>query len=284
MSVLFGLLLGSGLFLIWWSLWVPGERERPVIRRDSALRQLIARSGVQRVNPSGVVMAMVFSAAIVFILAFALTRTVTIAACFGLFGAVLPLAMLRWRAAKRAVLLRDVWPDAVDHLRSAIRAGLTLPEALVQLAEKGPESLRPPFHEFARDYRAGMRFTDALDRLKYRMADPVADRLVAALRLTREVGGADIGNLLSTLSEFLREDARTRSELEARQSWTVNAARLGVAAPWVVLLLLGSQPSAVAAYQSATGVAVLVVGLCVSVVCYQLMLRIGSLPRDQRVL
>jgi tight adherence protein B len=125
---------------------------------------------------------------------------------------------------------------------------------------------------------------DALDNLKFRMADPVADRLIAALRLTREVGGADIGNLLSTLAEFLREDARTRSELESRQSWTVPAARLAVAAPWIVLLLLGTQPDAVRVYQTFTGLLVLAGGLVVSVICYQLMLKIGALPEEQRVL
>jgi hypothetical protein len=100
---------------------------------------------------------------------------------------------------------------------------------------------------------------------------------------TREVGGADIGRLLQTLSEFLRQDARTRAELEARQSWTVNAARLAVCAPWIVLLLLGTQPSAVAAYQSAAGGAVLLGGLVASVVCYRVMLRIGALPEEKRV-
>ena len=44
------------------------------------------------------------------------------------------------------------------------------------------------------------------------------------------MGGSDLGKLLGTLAEFLRESARTRSELEARQSWTVNAARLALAA------------------------------------------------------
>ena len=39
----------------------------------------------------------------------------------------------------------------------------------------------------------------------------------------REVGGTDLGRLLSTLSGFLRDDARTRAELLARQSWSVNA-------------------------------------------------------------
>ena len=191
--------------------------------------------------------------------------------------------LLSWQARRRSTALRELWPDAIDHARSAIRAGLTLPEALIQLGETGPEGLREPFQQFARDYRAGARFVDALDRLKARMADPVADRLVVSLRLTREVGGADIGRLLQTLSEFLRQDARIRAELEARQSWTVNAARLAVCAPWLVLLLLGTQPAAVAAYRSAAGGAVLLAGMVASVVCYRVMLRIGALPREKRV-
>ena len=58
------------------------------------------------------------------------------------------------------------------------------------------------------------------------------------MRLAREVGGSDLGRLLRTLSQFLREDARTRAELETRQGWTVGAARLALAAPWIVLAML----------------------------------------------
>ncbi len=284
MSVFWGLLLGMGMLLIWWSFWPRTVLSPREDRPDSRLRQLIAQAGIDRVSPAGVVGAMVVCGIVVFLIVFVITRTLPIAVCFALFGSSVPVVVLRWQATKRRTLLRDVWPDAVDHLRSAIRAGLTLPESLIQLGEKGPDSLRPAFREFSRDYRSGVRFTDAVENLKYRMADPVADRLVASLKLTRDVGGADIGNLLSTLSEFLREDARTRSELEARQSWTVNAARLAVAAPWIVLLLLGTQPEAVAAYRSVTGSLVLAAGLAVSVVCYRLMLRIGSLPEERRVL
>ncbi len=124
----------------------------------------------------------------------------------------------------------------------------------------------------------------ALDRLKQRLADPVGDRIVISLTITREVGGSDLGRLLGTLAEFLRESARTRSELEARQSWTVNAAKLAVAAPWIVVLLISTQPDAAEAYRTMTGLMVLTVGLCVSVVCYRLMLRMGALPTEARVL
>jgi tight adherence protein B len=86
------------------------------------------------------------------------------------------------------------------------------------------------------------------------------------------------------LADFLRESARTRSELEARQSWTVNAARLAVAAPWIVLVLLASRPEAAMAYNTPVGAAVLLGGLAVSLVSYAIMLRIGALPEEQRVL
>jgi len=204
--------------------------------------------------------------------------------CFGAMAAWAPLALVRLRARRRRTLVRDLWPEAVDHLSSGIRAGLSLPESLSQLGDRGPAELRPAFRAFAEDYRATGAFSPCLEVLKVRLADPVADRIVEALRLTREVGGSDLGRLLRTLSAFLREDARTRSELEARQSWTVNAARLAVAAPWIVLGLPATRPEAVEAYNRPAGVLVLAVGAAVSLLAYRVMLRIGRLPDEERVL
>lgn len=284
MAPLLGVLAGAGFFLIWWSAWEEsGERAaRP--RRTSRLEDLLRNAGIEKVSGLGLVATCLGLAVFVALVFFVVTRSVPISCCFGLFGGWFPVALVRWRALKRTAVLRQLWPDVVDHLRSAIRAGLSLPEALIQLGDKGPEELRHLFRGFGADYRSGGQFDPALNRLKERLADPVADRIVEALRLTRDVGGSDLGRLLGTLSEFLRESARTRSELEARQSWTVNAARLAVAAPWIVMVLLASRPEAVAAYNTPLGAAVLLGGLIVSVVCYSIMLRIGALPQDERVL
>jgi tight adherence protein B len=153
-----------------------------------------------------------------------------------------------------------------------------------QLGVRGPEPLRPAFDRFAADYRATGRFGECLDRLKAQLADPVADRIVESLRVAREVGGTDLGRLLRTLSQFLREDARTRAELETRQGWTVSAARLALAAPWVVLALLALRAETVRAYDSPAGVAVLAVGGGLSLMAYRVMLRIARLPEEGRVL
>lgn len=283
MAAILGILCGAGLFLVWWSFW-PTSPAKTARQRSSRLADLLAAAGIEKVTGAGLIGSCVGLGAVAALIFFAVSRSWAIAACFGLFAAWLPVTLLRWRAKKRSARLRQLWPDVVDHLRSAIRAGLPLPEALIQLGLKGPEELRPVFRDFGADYRAGGQFDASLNRLKERLADPVADRIVEALRLTREVGGSDLGRLLGTLAEFLRENARTRSELEARQSWTVNAARLAVAAPWVVVVLLATRPEAVRAYNTGLGAAVLLGGLVVSLLCYSAMLKIGALPQDERVL
>lgn len=284
MSALVGLLGGLGLFLIWNACWSPTG---PVLWRSDRpgrIAVLLQQAGVSAVTPISLVASTAGLALLAALLVFALTGAAPIAVCFGLFSGYVPFALLTWRARRRTEVLRELWPDVVDHLRSAIRAGLSLPEALIQLGVKGPAELREEFSDFGADYRASGYFDGALQRLKEKLADPVADRIVEALRLTRDVGGSDLGRLLGTLSEFLRDNARTRSELQARQSWTVNAARLAVAAPWIVLMLMATRPEAIAAYSSPMGWAVLGGGLLVSLVCYRLMLRIGALPQEARVL
>ncbi|HEY7717519.1 MAG TPA: type II secretion system F family protein [Pedococcus sp.] len=286
-GVILGLLLGLGLFLVWWSAWTPGEAATPRRRRHGVvdrLRDDLVQAGYDGMGPGSLLSACVIAFTVVLLGVLATTGVLPIAVCFAAMAGYAPLALVRMRARRRRAVMRDLWPDAVDNIASAVRAGLALPEALTQLGHRGPEALRPAFVAFGEDYRATGRFHDCLDRLKDRLSDPVGDRLVESLRIAREVGGSDLGRLLRTLSTFLREDARTRAELETRQGWTVGAARLAVGAPWLVLALLATRGDSVQAYASPTGTAVLAAGAAVSAAAYRLMLHIGRLPEDERVL
>jgi tight adherence protein B len=280
-----GALLGAGVFCVWWSFW-PRETRRPSSRvgLSSRLSDQLAQAGFDTLTPRSLLAACLSAGSLVFLFFAATTRVLPVACCFGLMAGYAPFALVRMRARKRRAVMRDLWPDVVDNIGSAVRAGLALPEALSQLTLRGPEELRPAFAAFAEDYRASGRIQECLDRLKERLSDPVADRLVESLRIAREVGGSDLGRLLRTLSTFLREDARTRAELETRQGWTVNAARLAVAAPWVVLALLCTRPDSVQAYSRPAGILVLATGAVLSLVAYRVMVHVGRLPEESRVL
>jgi tight adherence protein B len=283
MGALLGLAFGLGCFLVWQAL---SGRTRPPRRREhrDRMTDLLAQAGIESVTPGGLVASCAGVGATVFVLMYAVSRSPSIALAFAAIASWAPVTLVRFRARQRRSELRDLWPEVVDNLASGVRAGLSLPEALTQIGVRGPEELRRPFQRFGEDYRATGRFYDCLDRLKAALADPVADRIVESVRMAREVGGTDLGRLLRTLSAFLREDARTRAELETRQGWTVNAARLAVAAPWIVLALLSTRPEAVTAYNSTAGALVLAVGGGTCLVAYRLMVRIARLPEEERVL
>ncbi len=283
MGAFLGLLLGVGLFL-GYDACTTAPRPRDRRRWRAQAEELLAQAGIEGVSPGRLAGTSAAFGGVAFVVVAGVSRVALIGLVFGGFAAAVPWNVLRTRRDKRAHELRDVWPEVVDNLASAIRAGLALPEALAQLGDRGPALLRPRFARFAADYRATGRFGDCLDRLKASLADPVGDRVVESLRMAREVGGTDLGRLLRTLSAFLREDARTRAELETRQGWTVGAARLALAAPWLLLLLLSTRPGAVEAYRSATGALVLLGGGAVSFGAYRVMLRIARLPVERRVL
>jgi tight adherence protein B len=283
MGALVGLGVGLGALLIWSAFAAP--RSRPQ-RSPAAGRweRMLAEAGMGGVPPRSLALLCVGAGVCAALVLLALTRTPPLAVVVGVLAGYLPVALVAGRVRRRRRELAEVWPEAVDDLASAVRAGMSLPDAVAALAVRGPEPLRAAFDAFALDYQVSGRFGDCLDRLKSRLADPVGDRVVEGLRVAREVGGGELGRLLRNLSGYLRDDLRTRSELEARQSWAVNGARLAVAAPWLVLLLMSLQTDVITRYRSATGAIVLAVGAAACVFAYRVMMRIGRLPTERRIL
>ncbi|MET0726262.1 MAG: type II secretion system F family protein [Leifsonia sp.] len=283
-AIAVGCVAAAGVLLVASPLLWPATGARPQPRDGMAerMRTRLALAGLRGVPPAAFALVSALVGLAVGALAQALVGVPVLSIAAGTIGFGLPTAIVVWRARARRLANRAVWPDVIDHVVSAVRAGLALPDAIGALAESGPTGTREDFAEFRRDYRATGNFGHCLDRLKARLADPVADRLLETLRMAREVGGGDLGDVLRALAAYLREDAVVRAELRARQSWIVNAARLGVVAPWIVLLLLATRPEGAAAYNSPAGGLVIVVGLLVSFIAYRLMIRAGRLPEDER--
>jgi tight adherence protein B len=282
MGALVGLGVGVGLLLVWSAFFLPRQTTGSAGGRRTT--ELLTRAGLGQVSVTGFAVLCLGCGVLTALVMQVVSGTPPVAVAFGAMGGYLPVAVVSGRARRRQRELAEVWPEAVDHLTSAVRAGMSLPEALAGLAVRGPVPLRAAFEQFALDYQVSGRFGESLDRLKDRLADPVGDRVVEGLRVARDVGGGELGRLLRNLSSYLREDLRTRSEMESRQAWTVNGARLAVASPWLVLLLMSFQHDVIRRYASPVGVLVLAVGAGTCLVAYRLMMRIGRLPVERRIL
>ncbi|WP_210479197.1 type II secretion system F family protein [Naasia sp. SYSU D00948] len=281
MRLLLGASLGAGLLLIaapW--LWPTGRRTRTP--RPNLLAERLARAGLAGVPLRTLVALSVLSALTGGGLAVAMTGVPAYGLLAGVVALAIPAMLAASRAAAARRAARSSWPDLIDHLVASLRAGIPLPEAVAALAAPAPAAYREAFASFGAGFRATGDAGLCLDELKERLADPVADRLIETLRMAREVGGTELVGVLRTLGSHLRQEAAARSEIDARQSWVRGAARLGVAAPWVVLALLSTRAEAAAAYASPQGVALLAGALAVSVVAYRLMLAAGRLPEERR--
>lgn len=282
MRVLLGAAFGIGLLLLaapW--LWPGGSERRPATRR-SLLRERLAQAGLDGVPLRGLLAASLLAAVAGGGIVLVLTGAGALAGAGAVLGSAAPAAILgsRARAARRTA--RAAWPDLLDHLVASLRSGIPLTEALARLGSVAPPAFGPAFSDFGGAYSSTGNLGLCLDELKARLADPIADRLIETVRMAREVGGTELPSVLRALGASLREEAAVRGEVDARQSWTRGAAKLGLAAPWVVFALLSTRPEAAAAYATPSGIALLLGGLAVSLVAYRLMLAAGRLPPERR--
>ena len=200
-----------------------------------------------------------------------------IAAPFALLLAATPSFKASSKRSRNANAITQAWPDVIDHLSSAIRAGLNLAESLTAIGLRGPAPLRPIFIALGNDLAAGTSLERALVRFCVECDDPIADQLVETILIAHEVGGSEIGRLLRTFSQFLRLEIQTRDEIRVRQGWVVNGARIAAAAPWILLALLSLRKESVAAYQTPGGIFTILIGGVVSVVAYLWMRRLARL-------
>jgi tight adherence protein B len=283
MTLILGGTLGLGVLLVFSPLLWPARRSTAAARNPlGSAHDALALAGLGGVRFAVVVIVCAVLAMIGGALAHAVFQipVLTVVAAI-LAGALVPM-LVAARAARRRAANRAVWPDVVDHLVASVRAGMSLPESVAGLAELGPAATRAAFAEFATDYRRNGNFSLCIDRLKVALSDPTADRILETLRMAREVGGSDVTAVLRGLAGYLREDAALRAEVVARQSWIRNAARLGVAAPWLLLLVLASRHETLVAYDSAAGTMLILAGVVVTFVAYRAMIALGRLPEERR--
>ncbi|CAB4710886.1 unannotated protein [freshwater metagenome] len=212
-----------------------------------------------------------------------ITNAISIALAFGALAAGVTYISLRGKNLRNESALIAAWPEVIDHLMSGIQSGLSLTESLAALCARGPEVLRPAFTEFKNSlYRHG-DLGEAIDELKNLFHDHGSDQIFEALMISKALGGSELLGILRTLGDFLRQDLALRREIDVKHGWIKNSAHLSAAAPWILLLLLSTQPSTSAAYSTVTGSVILIAGLIMTALAYLWMNRLGRLPQTPRV-
>ena len=212
-----------------------------------------------------------------------MTRSIVIAIAFGALAAGIAFVTLRVTNNLSEAALVAAWPEVIDHLMSGIQSGLSLTESLAGLSTRGPEVLRPAFSQFKVTLYGSGDLTQSIKELKALFSHHGSDQIFEALIISKALGGSELLQILRALGDFLRQDLALRREIDVKHGWIKNSAHLSAAAPWILLLLLSTQPSTAAAYSTFSGAMILSAGLVMTAIAYIWMNRLGRLPQTPRV-
>jgi len=216
---------------------------------------------------------------IVFIISHSFFITFAIALFISLFFTI----ALKKGESRRNASIEAGCPELIDILISGVQSGLSLNESLTGLSTRGPESLRLYFSTFREELYSQGDFNKALNNLQEELSHPNTDLIIEALRISKTLGGAELLNILRLLGNFIREDITLRREIAVKHNWIRNSAHLSAGAPWILLLLLSTQPSTAAAFSTFSGISILIAGLTMTVIAYLWMNRLSRLPIAHRI-
>ena len=216
------------------------------------------------------------------LLTWVILQSIILAACAALAFMAVSIELEHRRAAKLHQMVKRNWAEVLDSLNSAASAGLNPSEAIADLAEVGPIELRSKFLEATRALDSGESLATVLSDLKAQLEDAHADRTLELIHLTQQLGGRGYREAIQSFSSQIRDQHALDGELAAKQGWIKGTAKLAVASPWIIVLLLSARPENASIYNSTGGILILAAGLAVCLVAYRLIHAFGrpnSWPR-----
>ena len=141
-----------------------------------------------------------------------LTRSLVFSAVAAVSGGFVPYMVARRRRAKRFQDFEEQFPEAIDLLTRAIRAGHPLASGMRMVAEEGPPEVAAEFRQAFEEQRFGLPFEEAMLGLVDR-TDLVDVRIFAiAVLVQREVGG-NLAEILENLAHTIRRRFFLRRQL-----------------------------------------------------------------------
>jgi tight adherence protein B len=170
---------------------------------NSSLATLIEQSGVQT-TPSAIMLMMVLAALASGILCMLFIKVPIFWIIAALGGSFFPYIWLRYKRTQRLKKFEEQFPEALDLLSRAIRAGHAFQTAMGMVADEMPAPVGVEFKKAFEQQNFGLPLRDVLDQMAERV--PILDVkfFVTAVTIQRETGG-NLAEILDNLAHVVRE-------------------------------------------------------------------------------
>jgi tight adherence protein B len=164
---------------------------------------LIEQSGV-KTTPAAILMLSIVMGAAVGLMTTMLVRVPLVGIVVAGMGAFLPILYLMQRRGARRRRFEEQFPEALDLLSRALRAGHAFQTALGMVADEVPDPVGTEFKKTFEQQNFGLPLTEALNEMAARTQLLDVRFFVTAVTIQRETGG-NLSEILDNLAEVVRE-------------------------------------------------------------------------------
>jgi tight adherence protein B len=209
------------------------------------------------------------------IVAYVLSKRVEVAWVALVIGFFLPYSYASFRRNKRFEKFEELFPEAIDTLARAVRAGHAFTTALEMITNEVAEPVAGEFRQLYEEQKFGMPVRDALINLTERMPLVDVKFFVTAVMLQRETGG-NLAEILDNLSYVIRERFKIQRQVRVytAQGRLTMALLMGMP-PIIVVVMLLLNPSFIRPlFSDPIGHTLLVAGIILQTIGYFVIRKI----------
>jgi tight adherence protein B len=200
------------------------------------LNEFLAQAGM-KVKPGKILLVSAVCGLGGYLLMTPVTRLPLVAVAVGVAGVLIPISVVAFKRGRRLRQFEERFPDALDLLGRAVRAGHAFTTGLEMVSKETSEPVAGEFRKTFEEQNFGLPLRDALINMTERV--PVVDVrfLVTALLIQKETGG-NLAEILDELARVIRERFRIYREVRVKTAQGRLTAMILVALPLVMMIVM----------------------------------------------
>jgi tight adherence protein B len=206
-----------------------GDLERPADRLSSVqaiqsvllrakgfsgpIDRLITQSGL-KITVGTLVMASVLLGCVAYLIIKSLTSFTLLGFAAAPVFAGIPFMFVRWKRTRRFRTFEEQFPEAIELMARALRAGHAFPTGIEMVADEIPAPVGAEFKLLYDRQNFGMPLNDALKGMAERV--PILDaRFFATAVLTQRESGGNLSEILENLATVIRDRFKVKRQVRA---------------------------------------------------------------------
>jgi tight adherence protein B len=204
--------------------------------RVSRLRRLLQQADI-KIRAGNFLLICIVSACLLGIVVMLLTKDMMFGWLAAFAGLMIPFGYASFLRSKRFQKFEELFPEAIDTLARAVRAGHAFTTALELIAGEMAEPVSGEFRKLFEEQKFGLPVRDALLNLAERI--PIVDVkfFVTAVMLQRETGG-NLAEILDNLSYVIRERFKIQRQVRVYTAQGRLTMLLLMALPPIIILVM----------------------------------------------